>query len=157
MKKNLSKSLLIGFTILLTMGILILSGCIVEVKGETFVYGEGLVANIDCFQGSSKPHRVLFNNKSDGNLIVKYAITETNDSTGYDETAEPTWSSVSTSITVNVDSTADIQTNLGSSSNNYAVVWMRVQNQANTKYLIFSVFLSKADNMEYDVTIKQGN
>lgn len=151
MKKKLIGSLLMGLLIAS-----IFSNCTVEVKVETLVYGEGFVSNIDCFQGSSNPHRVLFENKSDETLTVKYSITYTNDQNAYNGIVEPTWSSVTYYITIARDATNDINTNLGSSSFNYAHVWCRAQNSANTKYVIFSVFLSKADNMEYDVTISKG-
>ena len=154
MNKKRVLILLISFV---TLFIIALTGCIVTGSVEIKVYGEGFVANIDSFSGSSKPHRVLFKNNSGEKITVKYSITESNDSSGYDKTSEPNWTTVTQNITVNADATGDIVTNLGSSSNNYACVWMRVQDQENKKYVIFSVFLSKADNMEYDVTIKSGN
>lgn len=151
MKKR-SIAILISVVTILT---LILSSCIVEVKVTDTVYGQGFVANIDCISPAGSPHRVRIKNSSGENLTVKYQITETNDA-AYDLQPEPIWSSVTNNITIASGEVQNIQTNLGSSSSNYACVWMRAQDPTNNKYIIFSVFLSKADNMEYDVTIKKG-
>lgn len=151
----MKKKLLIIFIGVASLLILILTGCIMEVQVEKLVYGEGFVAQIDCFSDSSNPHRVRIQNSSGEKIKVKYSIKETNDAS-YDLITEPIWSTVTTNIPIENGDVSDITTDLGSLSNDYACVWMRAENSDASKYIIFSVFLSKTDKMEYDVTIKKG-
>jgi len=158
----MKKALKLLATVAVLASLLIPTGCIMfGGDGDTY-YGFGWVASLDSFESSAAPDSIKMKNTVGEELKVKYEKFLDTQLDGYDKEIEPDWDTINNSVTlpaapglVNVatnifasyDVTADIN----------AVVWLRVQNLDNSKYLAFSVQLANLSETEWNITISNEN
>lgn len=155
----MKKALKLLATVAVLTVLLIPTGCIMLVggDGDTY-YGFGWTASLDSFESSAAPDSIKIKNTLGESLSVKYKIFFDSDPDNFDKQIEPDWSTLSISKTLPAaPGLVEVVPQINFNSYEYAVVWIRVQNADNSKYLNFSVQLSDASNTEWNITIAKEN
>jgi|GEM_PF-1270213 len=152
--------LLAALTVLTVL--LIPTGCIMLVGGgggDTY-YGFGWTASLDSFESSAAPDSIKIKNTLGEPLSVKYKIFLHDNPNDYDKEIEPDWDTIS--VSKNLQAASGLvevvpQINFIEKGVSYtdAVVWIRVQNADNSKYLAFSVQIQDASDTEWNITISK--
>ncbi|MBP7553177.1 MAG: hypothetical protein KA885_07100 [Spirochaetes bacterium] len=159
----MKKALKLLATVAVLTVLLIPTGCIMLVGGggDTY-YGFGWTASLDSFESSAAPDSIKMKNTVGEELKVKYKIFFNNELDGYDKEVEPDWDTINNSVTLSaVSGLFNVATNIFASydvtADINAVVWLRVQNLDNSKYLAFSVQLANLSETEWNITISNEN
>jgi len=158
----MKKALKLLATVAVLTVLLIPTGCIMLVggDGDTY-YGFRWTANLDSFENSADTDSIKIKNTLGEQLTVKYKIFLDLTSDNYDKIIEPDWNTLSVSqylpaapglVEIVSPNEIPFTTTYG-----YAIVWIRVQNADNSKYLNFSVQLFNSANAEWNITISKEN